>query len=100
MHSQIIKTIESNIHHFGFSNLVDFAANQAKMFTLSKIEEYRNITRYFEDKYKMSYRKFEAIINKSKKNENFDKEDDLMEWRFAEESVMLYKKELKSLQKC
>lgn len=100
MQSQSLKRLESNIQYLGFPNLINFAANQAKMFTLGKIEEYRAIVKYFESKYKMTYRKYDSQIKKMINNEDFEKEDDLMEWRFAEEAIILYEKELKAIEKC
>jgi hypothetical protein len=92
--------IENNIKHFGFDNILNFATNQAKLLTMSKIEEYENIIKFFENKYKMKYKEFNKVINKINNSEDFEKEDDLMEWRFAEDCIKLYKKELNALNKC
>lgn len=99
MQTQSIKILENNLHHLGFADVYSFAANQAKLFTYSKIEEYENKVAFFENKYHATFKQFEKELKK-KKTENFEKEDDLLEWRFAVEAVSLFEKELKALQKC
>ena len=99
MQLQSKKIIENNIHKLGFSDVYSFAANQAKLFIFSKIEENKNIIIFLENKYKMTFKQFEKELKKTKQ-ENFEKEDDLLEWRFAAEAVSMYEKELTALEKC
>ena len=99
MHAHSIKVLENNIHHHGFSNVYSFASNQAKLLTLGKIEEYKNIITFFQKKYGMTFKQFEKKI-KNSKVENFEREDDLLDWHFASESVSMYEKELIALEKC
>jgi len=53
---------------------------------LSKKEKYLLEIKRFEKKYNSSFSKFEKEIH-SKNKENFDIEDDLMDWEFAVESL-------------
>ena len=99
MEAQAIKILKHNIHHHGFSDVYSFAANQAKLLTLSKIEEYKNVITFFQKKYGMTFKQFEKRL-KNSKAENFEHEDDLLEWRFASEAVSMYEKELIVLEKC
>lgn len=99
MQTPSIKILKNNIHHHGFSDVYSFAANQAKLLTLGKIEEYKNAVTFFQKKYKMPFKQFESKI-KNSKVENFEREDDLLEWRFASEAVAMYEKELIALEKC
>lgn len=99
MQAHSIKILTDNIHRHGFADVYSFAANQAKLMTLGKIEEYKNITTFFEKKYGMSFKQFEKKV-KNSKIEIFEREDDLLEWRFAFEAVFIYEKELTDLEKC
>lgn len=99
MQAHSIKILKNNLHHHGFSDVYSFAANQAKLLTLSKIEEYKNVIIFFQKKYKMTFYQFEKKTNNFKK-EKFEREDDLLEWRFASEAVSIYKKELIALEQC
>ena len=99
MHVQTLKTLTDNIHHHGYKDIFSFAANQAKLLTLSKIEEYKNIVSFFQKKYRMTFKQFEKKL-KSSHVENFNLEDDLLDWRFASEAVSMYEKELITLEKC
>jgi len=100
MNNKNINILEKNIQHFGYKNIVQFAVDHAKILTMSKIEEYKNIIRFYENKYEMSYKEFDDNLKKMIDSEDFEKEDDLMEWRFAVKCVNMYEKELKNLKKC
>ncbi len=99
MQAHAIKILKHNIHHHGFSDVYSFAANQAKLLTLGKIEEYKNAITFFQKKYEMTFKQFERKL-KNSKTEKFEFEDDLLEWRFASEAVSMYEKELTALEKC
>ena len=88
--------LKKNISHFGYSDIYKFAADQATVLTLGKIEEYKNTILFFQKKYSMDYKKFKKHLDKSD-TEEFEKEDELMEWRFAIECIEMYEKELKSI---
>jgi hypothetical protein len=99
MHAYSIKILKNNIQHHGFSDVYSFASNHAKLLTLGKIEEYKNMITFYEKKYGMKFKQFEKKV-KNSKVENFEHEDDLLDWRFAVEAVSMYKKELTALEKC
>jgi len=92
--------LTKTIQRFGYSDVEDFAKEQAKLLILGKIEEYQNKIMYFEKKYSQKYKHFEKKLTDLKNDEDFDKEDDYMEWRFCMESFEMYKSELEELEHC
>ena len=97
MQTQTLKSLQNNIHLLGFQDIYSFASNQAKLLLIGKIEHYLNTIKFYEKKHKMSFLEFEKELSKLKNKENFEKEDDLLDWRFSIETIKMYEKELKSL---
>jgi len=89
-------TLAKTVRRFGYSDVEDFAKDHAKLLVWGKIEEYQNKNLYFEKKYSQKYKQFAKELADLKNDEDFDKEDDFMEWRFCMESLEMYKSELRS----
>ena len=90
--------LEKTVQRFGYGSVEDFAKDQVKMLLMSKIEEYRIKETAFQKKYKKKFRDFELQLKKMKNQEDFEMEDDYLEWRFCYESLLMYRKELKELE--
>ncbi len=63
----------------GYANIEDAAAKQVVIALMSKISKYKLEVNLFKDKYKCSLK--DAM--KKNKTENFEYEDDLLDWEFA-----------------
>ncbi len=63
----------------GYANIEDAAAKQVVIALMSKISKYKLEVNLFKDKYKCSLR--DAI--EKNKTENYQYEDDLLDWEFA-----------------
>ena len=63
----------------GYANIEDAAAKQMVLVLMSKISKYKLEVNLFKNKYKCSLR--DAI--KKNKTENYEYEDDLLDWEFA-----------------
>ncbi len=66
--------------------------NYALNIVHSKIHKYEAEKMYFEKKYNSTFEKFKQKINKMKNAENFEWEDDLMDWEFAVKNVNYWHK--------
>ena len=95
-----MNTLTKTVQQFGYTDVEAFAKDQAKLFILGKIEEYQNKIMYFEKKYSLKFKQFKEQLLSLKNDEDFDKEDDYMEWRFCIESFEMYKRELEELEHC
>lgn len=71
--------LNSLTQQLGYANIEDAAAKQAVTVLMSKISKYKLEVNLFNNKYKCSLR--DAI--KKNKTENFEYEDDLLDWEFA-----------------
>lgn len=86
------------LSEFGFSGIKELVTDQLSMMILSKIAHYESESKLYESKYKTS---FEVTAAQAKMigSENFELDDDLNDWRFAKESVELYRLKLQELQR-
>lgn len=55
-----------------------------------KIARFKEEADFYKTKYNMDFKSFENEINNQIGSENFEKDDDLMAWKFAEESREYY----------
>ena len=85
------------ITDLGYSDINSFAAQQIKLLLLSKIEEYTNLVKKYEKKYKMTYDKFSDKYLNKENIEDFDKEDDGSDWRFYTETLQMYNNDYNKL---
>ncbi len=84
------------LRNMGFANEREALKEQALLLILSKINRYRTECSYYEKKYGMTFEKF-AVMVQEIGEENFEYEDDLLDWRFARETLedlMCQKKEI------
>ncbi len=65
---------------------------------LNKKEKYLLEIKKFENKYKSNFSDFEKLIHSRKDEENFEIEDDLMDWEFAIECIKSLDEDLKKIE--
>ena len=80
------KNTEAIVTQFGFKDLKSFIKNQALLMLMGRIEKYEAEIKSFEKKYNMPYDIFKDEIEKSTGEEDFAKEEDYLDWRFAKET--------------
>ncbi len=86
--SNKVKTlIQSILNDGGIQSESEALKNQAWVITLSKISKYEAEIRKYKNKYKTPFTEFEKKLNKQKNEENFEIEDDYLDWKFAENSL-------------
>ncbi len=78
---------ESIVTQFGFKNLKSFVKNQALLMLVARIEKYEAENKRFEAKYSMSFKSFQAKIERLQNEEVFTEDDDYLDWRFAKEAI-------------
>ncbi len=85
------------LSEFGFGSIKELVKDQLSLMVMSKIEHYESENRMFEMKFGKPYAEFSAM-NRKTGSENFEMENDLNDWRFAIESVDLYRSKLRNIQ--
>ncbi|MEQ8168833.1 MAG: hypothetical protein ABRQ38_08030 [Candidatus Eremiobacterota bacterium] len=63
-----------------------------------KISRYEVESRYFEKKYNCSFDEFKNRIESMEEEENFEWDDDFMDWKFAFENLLYWQKKLQELE--
>jgi len=70
----------------------DLLKNYALNHILSKIHKYEAEDNLFRKKYSCNFEEFKAEIENMEHEENFEWEDDLMDWEFAVENLAVWKR--------
>ena len=66
----------------------------------SKVNEYRSEVQRFEAKYDASFEEVRQNAERRKHTEDFEEEDDLMAWRFAQENLRYWREKLREIEEC
>ena len=96
MRTSQIDKLNQTAKSLGYSDVFTFASNHLRLHLMSKIENHRQEVNLFEKKYKSDYETFIKQIRKLK-IEDFEKEDDAMDWEWAVVSIKELEKKLKNL---
>ena len=72
--------------------------NYALSFIHSKIHKYEVENLCFEKKHKVTFEEFRQKLENMREDENFQWEDDLLDWKFAYENLKYWQKKAKELQ--
>ncbi|CEP68482.1 Uncharacterized [Moorella glycerini] len=94
--ADFLRKVGPVLRNMGFANEREALKEQALLLILSKINRYRAECSYYEKKYGMTFEKFAAMVHENS-GEDFEHEDDLLDWRFAKETLedlMRQKKEI------
>lgn len=78
---------EAIVTQFGFKDLKSFIKNQALLMLMAKIEKYEAENKRFEGKYNMTFNAFKEKVGELHGEEDFIKDDDYLDWRFAKEAI-------------
>ncbi len=90
------ETLNSLLKELGYKNIEDAAIKQVELTLLSKISKYKAEDEFFRKKYKND---FETFIKRSEitEDEDFEIEDDIMDWKFAVDIINKYEKQYHQL---
>lgn len=78
--NQLIKQIFEKSNFGGLNNAL---LNFAEWTALAQKDKYQTEIEYFKNKYKTTFSRFKNTVTSMKNDEDFKKEDDLMDWEFA-----------------
>jgi hypothetical protein len=92
-----MEQVENLVLELGFNNMQDAAKKHINMIILGKISKYEAEYNHFKNKYNCEYTELAEKSAGLENVENFEQEDDLLDWRFAYEQIQNYKDKLKSL---
>ncbi len=81
-----------------YSNTDEVALNTVRLEARSNISQYRDEVEQFKDKYDMGFEEFKETLESKINEEDFEEEEDLMEWKFAKDFLTYWKDRLESLE--
>ncbi len=82
---KFVEISEGIINQLGFKDIKSFVKSQALLMMMAKIDKYESEDKFFERKYRMSFEDFRHKMEETKEKEDFEEEDDYLDWRFAKE---------------
>lgn len=85
---------------FHYGSLEEAGREMIWMQAESKVNEYRSEVERFEAKYDVSFDEVQRKTDATKGEEDFEKEDDLMAWRFARENLRYWSEKVRELKEC
>ena len=87
----------SSLH---YSNIEEAGLDMLLLSAQSNYSEFFNEVRCFEEKYRMKFEEFQKMLEQKQNEEDFEQEDDLMTWKFAQESAQYWKEKIEELKSC
>jgi UDP-glucose 6-dehydrogenase len=82
---QVYETIRTVALDAGMKDEADFLRQSAYWAVLGKLAKYEVECKCFEGKYNCSFEEFEARLNNTDEAEDFEAEDDYLDWKYAHE---------------
>jgi len=93
-----LRKVRPVLRELGFASEREALKEQALLLLLSKISRYEAECAFFEKKYGMSFEEFVKHLEGQGK-EDFEKEDDLLDWRFAAETLAELKQRVQEIER-
>jgi len=95
--TRISSELLSSLH---YSNIEEVGIDMVLLSAQSNYSEFYSDVRLFEDKYHMEFEDLQKMLEQKVENEEFEQEDDLVAWKFAQESAQYWKEKLEELKSC
>lgn len=96
MQVEIKEEVNEVFQGFGISNIGTILESEAIMMLLTKESKYRAEYNLFKNKYNSEFEDFKKKVESSGK-EDFDVEDDLMDWEFAANALKTIEEQKRAL---
>jgi len=85
---------------FQYKSIEEAGMDMLLLSAQAKYSEYLAEHLEFERKYQMDFPFFQEMTDRQTNEENFEQEDDLMDWRFAYEGLRYWAKKIEELKSC
>ncbi|QTA79185.1 Uncharacterized protein dnl_14390 [Desulfonema limicola] len=93
-------TVSELLHSLHYSNIEEAGYEMLLLSAQNQYAEYLSETRKFENKYQMTFEEFQKKMEETLYKEDFDEEDDYMDWKFACDGVCYWKEKITELNSC
>ncbi len=88
------------LHSFHYANVEEAGYEMMLLLAQSQYADYLSEIRKFEKKYRMSFEYFQKKMENTMYEEDFEKEDDYMDWKFAQDGACHWKEKIAELSSC
>ncbi len=90
MKSTIKSTINDILNDFGIASEEQALKNQAWFITLAKVDKYKAEINKYQNKYQIDFAEFEKRLINQINEENFEQENDYLDWKFAVTALKIW----------
>ena len=95
--TRISSDLLSSLH---YSNIEEAGLDMLLLSAQANYSEFYSEALQFEKEYRMKFEDFQKKVEEKMGEEDFGQEDDLMAWKFAQESAQYWKQKIKELRSC
>ncbi len=88
------------LHALHYTNIEEAGYEMMLLSAQSNYAEYLSETRKFEQKYRRSFEEFREKMETTLYEEDFENEDDYMDWKFAQDGVRYWKEKIAEMKDC
>jgi hypothetical protein len=93
-------TVADLLHSFHYANIEEAGYEMMLLRAQSQYADYLSEIRKFEKKYRMKFEDFQTKMEETMYEEDFEKEDDYMDWKFAQDAAGYWKEKIAELSGC
>ena len=90
MSDQLYKTLHTVFSEVGVDSEKEALKQSALLITLAKISKYESEDSFYSRKYETDSESFDKRIQSQQDEENFEVEDDYMDWKFAVQALKIW----------
>ena len=98
LNAEFVEKSESIIRQLGFKDLKSFLKNQTLLILMARMEKFEAENDRFESKYGSEFSRFQERIKGKEFQENFEEEDDYLDWSFAKEALESLRRQTRELE--
>ncbi|MFH1674843.1 MAG: hypothetical protein ABIF87_15685 [Pseudomonadota bacterium] len=95
--TKVSRELLSSLH---YSNIEEAGLDMLLLSAQANYSEFSSEAHQSEKKYRMKFEDFQKKVEEKIGEEDFGQEDDLMAWKFAQESAEYWKQKIKELRTC
>lgn len=95
---QLYNTLHSVFSEVGVDSEEEALKHSALLITLAKISKYESEDSAYREKYGTDFQAFEKKIQIQQNGENFEADDDYMDWTFAIQALKVWRERKKTLE--
>jgi len=93
------KMLAELLQALNYSSVEEAALDIVILSARSRYAEFRREVKRFEEQYGMNFATFQRMVEERKHGEDFEQEEDLMAWKFAQEAADYWRQRIEEVER-